>query len=117
MTKNSQPLDVLIGMELSSIEFVRDYIQFRFDGPCITAITDPFIILGNIRYNRSEENFCNLLLSFIGSPVVETLVVENEIIRIHFSDSRSINISLKPVDYVTVEAVRFDHGPDGWWVW
>jgi len=45
------------------------------------------------------------------------LFVENELIRIQFSASRSINISLKPDDYVTAEAVTFDNGVGEWWVW
>lgn len=34
-------IDEIIGRQLSSVEFVQDYVQFRFDGPCLTAITPP----------------------------------------------------------------------------
>jgi hypothetical protein len=30
-------LKQLIGEQLSSIEFVQDYLQLRFDGPCLTV--------------------------------------------------------------------------------
>jgi hypothetical protein len=116
MDNINQPLNPLVGMELSSIEFVRDYIQFRFDGPCLTAVTDPYLLVENRRYNRSDASFCNILLSFIGSKVEETMVKEHELIRIKFSAGRSINISLKSVDYITVEAARFDDGSGKWWV-
>ncbi len=117
MENINQPLNSLVGMELSSIEFVRDYIQFRFDGSCLTAVTDPYIFVENKRYNRPDPSFCNLLISFIGSKVEETSVNEHELIQIQFSAGRSINISLKSVDYIIVEAARFDDGSGKWWVW
>jgi hypothetical protein len=81
MNDPNQALNILIGEELSSIEFVRDYIQFRFDGPCLTAITDPIINVGQQQYSRTDTGDCDLLLGFIGLPVEETLLKENEIIN------------------------------------
>ncbi len=118
-TDSVQPLNVLIGEELSSVEFVRDYIQFRFDGPCITAITDPCIIIGDKQYTRIDAGFCDNLLGLIGSSVEETFLREGEIISIHFSDRRSINISLRPEDLqgISVEAATFNEGSGGLWIW
>jgi hypothetical protein len=119
MNDPNQALNILIGEELSSIEFVRDYIQFRFDGPCLTAITDPFIILGQQQYSRTDAGFCDLLLGFIGLPVEETSLRENEKICIRFPARRSINISLRTEDLIgrSAEAVNFDDGHGGFWVW
>jgi len=33
-------LQVLIGEQLSSVEFVLDYVQLRFNGPCFTVYTN-----------------------------------------------------------------------------
>jgi hypothetical protein len=117
--KNDQPFNILIGRDLSSVEFVRDYIQIRFDGPCLTAITDPFILVENKRYSRSDVGFCDMLLSFIGLQVEKAFVEENELIYIQFSGSRSINVSLKPEDYIVVEAAIFDLNDRSGesWVW
>jgi hypothetical protein len=41
------PLSVLLGRQLSAVEFVQDYLQLRFDGPCLTAITHPRVSVGN----------------------------------------------------------------------
>jgi hypothetical protein len=119
MTDSNQPLNILIGEELSSIEFVRDYIQFRFDGPCITAISDPFIIIEHRKYSRFDEGFCDKLLGFIGSPVEETSLRKGEIISINFPEGRSINISLQANNLRgrSAEAVNFDDGLGGFWVW
>ena len=32
-----EPLSVLVGRELAAVTFVRDYFQFAFDGPGLTA--------------------------------------------------------------------------------
>lgn len=119
MNDPSHPLNILIGKELSSIEFVRDYIQFRFDGPCLTAITDPYIIIGHKQYYRTDKGFCDILLGFIGLPVIETSLRESETITIHFSAGRSINISLRPKDLKgrSAEAVNFTAGLGDLWIW
>jgi hypothetical protein len=119
MNDPNQPFNILIGEELSSIEFVRDYIQFRFDGPCLTAITDPYIIIGHKQYSRTDTGFCDILLGFIGLQVEETSLRESEIINIHFSGGRSINISLRTVNLQgrSAEAVNFSDGHGGMWIW
>jgi hypothetical protein len=115
----NQPFNILIGEELSSIEFVRDYIQFRFDGPYVTAITDPYIIIEHKQYSRTDTGFCDILLGFIGLPVEEISLRENEIISIHFPDGRSINISLKheKLKGRSAEAVNFNDGFGNLWIW
>jgi hypothetical protein len=119
MNDPNQPFNILIGEELSSIEFVRDYIQFRFDGPCLTAITDPYIIIEHKQYSRTDTGFCDILLGFIGLQVAETSLRESEIINIHFSGGRSINISLLTEDLQgrSAEAVNFTDGHGGMWIW
>lgn len=114
-----QPLNILIDKGLSSIEFVRDYIQYRFDGPCLTAITDPFVIIEQKQYYQSDSGFCDILLGFIGLTVKKTSLRKSEIISIHFPAGRSINISLQPEDSKgrSAEAVNFIDGFGGRWVW
>ena len=119
MKDSNQPFNVLIGEELSSVEFVQDYIQFRFNGPCITAFTDPCIIIGDKQCNRMDAGFYDNLLGLIGSSVEEPFLREDEIISIHFSDRRSINISLRPEDLQggPGEAATFDEGSGRLWIW
>ena len=114
-----QPLNLLIGVELSSIEFVRDYLQLRFDGPYITVLTEPLIIVEHKEYSRRDEGFCNELLRFIGVPVEKTLLREGQTISLHFPSGRSIIISLRPEDLKgrSAEAVNFNDGAGGLWVW
>src|ERR1700686_1222650 len=40
------PLEKIVGEQLSSVEFVQDYVQLHFDGPTITAFVWPTLNLG-----------------------------------------------------------------------
>lgn len=115
--KENQPFVSIIGAELSSIEFVRDYIQFRFDGPCLSAITDPFILIEGKKYNRGERGYNDKLIEFIGLPIIDVLLIENTVLSLHFSQQRSINISLDPKDYVTAEAIIYSDSLGNDWIW
>jgi len=37
MDVSSRFIQFLIGKQLSAVEFVRDHVQLRFDGPALTA--------------------------------------------------------------------------------
>jgi len=115
--KSNQPFVSIIGSELSSIEFVRDYIQFRFDGPCLTAITDPYILIDGERYNRGDTGYNDMLLHFIGQAIINVLLIENNVLSLYFSQQKSINISLDPKDIVTVEAVTYRDSSGNLWIW
>lgn len=32
----------LVGLEVSAVSFVRDYVELHFDGPVLRAVSDPF---------------------------------------------------------------------------
>ena len=36
-----QRIGDLVGEELSEVAFVRDYVEFHFDGPVLRALADP----------------------------------------------------------------------------
>lgn len=111
------PLDMLTGRELSSVEFVRDYIQLRFDGPSLTVLTDPVLETADEEYTRTHFGFCDMLCNFIGDPVQETSLNSEQLV-LRFGANRKLKISLKPGDRIAKEAVIF-YGINGekWWVW
>lgn len=43
MSLSPSPLNEMVGLRLSSVEFVNDYIQFHFDGPSLTTLILPLI--------------------------------------------------------------------------
>jgi hypothetical protein len=48
----ANPLELLEGTQLSSVEFVQDYVQLRFDGPTLTAVTPPRVCVMNQWFER-----------------------------------------------------------------
>lgn len=116
---NANPLSVLINRTFSSIEFVGDYIQLRFDGSTLSVYSEPKLIIDGEIYKRESVNFCNLMISCIGQNIVMAEVKEQDAINIRFENGTIITISLRPEDYDGVEAAWFDDtGETGdWWVW
>jgi hypothetical protein len=117
MTEN--PLSILINRELSSVEFVGDYIQFRLEGSTLSVYSDPVLIIGGRIYKRESQEFCNLMVSCIGQVVEMAEVKEGDAIKIEFKNGSMLYISLKPEDYKDVEAVWFDdvNNSGNWWIW
>ncbi len=79
----------LKGRVLSSVEFVQDYVQLRFDGPCLTAYTHP-----------------------IFNPGTECLVWGAS----GFESGAVISVSLLDEDYIGPEAVQFTSEDGSIWI-
>ena len=109
----NNPFLLLSGRELSSVEFVRDYIQLRFDGPRLTIITDPVVGNSTEEYARINPNFCNMLCRLIGHPVKDISLNEENII-LYFLDDQIIKIFLHSE---TGEALIFDDENGKTWIW
>lgn len=112
------PLNVLVGKQLSSVEFVQDYIQFHFDGPVLSAITDPVVTVKGTTYERNSTGFCEQLIKCITQIVKKAIVEENIALRLELDDYAILSISLRPEDYITAEAAILYTGPDeGMSIW
>lgn len=116
-TTSQQPLAVLVGCQLSSVEFVHDYLQLRFDGPCLTVVTHPTVRVGSRWFAWEKPGYRDTLCERIGKRVSTASVVEGQGICIKFEDTSCIALSLRPEDYRAAEAAMFDNGYEDWWVW
>ena len=114
---SEQPLAVVVGRQLSSVEFVQDYLQLRFDGPCLTAITHPKVRVGKVWFEWGKPGYRDQVCDRIKKVVTRTAVSDGREIWIKFDDGACISISLRPDDYRAAEAVIFDSGDRGCWVW
>jgi hypothetical protein len=98
------PIQILVGTLLSSVEFVHDYVQLRFDGPCLT-VNAPFkIVVGKQTYPKGEPGYRDALCERIGRSVLHAVTVYEKQIEITFDDRAGLHISLKPEDQVGPEA-------------
>jgi hypothetical protein len=111
------PLKQIEGRCLSSVEFVQDYVQLRFDGPTLSAITRPTVKLGDIQLEWGTPKYRDALCERIGRVVRLVTVNENRGIFLGFDDGSSISISLNPEDRRAEEAVIFSDGTEEWDTW
>jgi len=101
--------DELIGQQLSSVEFVQDYLQIRFDGPTIN-VTNPLTVNANETEITSwNAGFRDLLCGQITKIVQSVTFEPGKALTIRFIDNSQIVISVRPDDYSSPEAI-YAHG-------
>lgn len=113
----ANPLEVLQGSQLSSVEFVQDYVQLHFDGPTLTAITHPRVCVMDQPFEWGKRGYRDALCDRIGKLVRHASTIPEREIKIEFEDGASILISLDPDDYRAAEAAMFDNPPNPTVVW
>ncbi|MGW5106674.1 hypothetical protein [Nocardia sp. NPDC004123] len=62
----------LVGLELASVVFVRDYLQFDFDGPRLTCYVWPTVHADGITRSLGDAGYRDALCAFISQTVVST---------------------------------------------
>lgn len=115
--QTASPLKILEGSQLSSIEFVQDYVQLHFDGPTLTAITPPRVRVRNQWLEWGKQGYRDALCERIGKVVSHASTIPEQEIKIEFEDGGLISISLNPDDFRAAEAAVFDNPPNPTLVW
>jgi hypothetical protein len=72
------PFSVLIGRQLSSVEFVQDSLQLRFDGPCLTAVTHPRVSVGQLWWEWGQPGYRDQVCDCIGKVVTKAVLSEGQ---------------------------------------
>lgn len=62
----------LIGLELASVVFVRDYVQLDFDGPRLTCFVWPTVEVGGATSSFGAAGYRDALCAFISQTVLST---------------------------------------------
>jgi len=117
VNKLHEPLGILIGNDLSSVEFVRDYVQLHFNGPTINAYNWPMLTVGQSILSVDTPGYRDALCSLISVKVVDARVEEGIGIDIEFEANQRLHISLRAEDSTDPEAAQFYIAPDQLWVW
>jgi len=105
----------LVGEQLSSVEFVQDHVQLRFDGPCVTAFTWPVVRSASESLSWGQPGYRDALCSQI-SHLVERTEVDAQQVAIIFESGVVFSISLREDDYQGPEALNFTLNNRHWWV-
>jgi hypothetical protein len=115
-SSDSEFLDVLKGSVLASVEFVRDYAQLRFDGPCLTVYYMPHVQSGGVDLAWGQKGYCDALCACIGHKVEDTKVTDEEIIVV--INQTVLRIGLLDNEYGGrgPEAIMFENESGKIWV-
>jgi hypothetical protein len=108
-------LSELKGRVLSSVEFVQDYMQLRFDGPVLTTYTLPTVSAEGTAIAFGDPEYRNRICAEIGREVRAT-GLDKDVVAIQFTDGAEFRISLRDEDYRGPEAVQFQSEPGQVWI-
>jgi hypothetical protein len=97
-------LKELVGRDLASVQFVRDYFQLHFDGPTLNVTTAAELADETGTYSFSEPGFSDAICKLINQVVID--VVENEAEVLLSFERASLRLSLSEGSF-NVEALEF----------
>lgn len=86
-------LGELVGEELGSVVFVRDYVQFDFDGPRLTLLVWPSLVAEGEAIVMGEPGYRDALCGLIDQKVVATAENRDQGLGVDFG---SAGLVIKP---------------------
>lgn len=95
----------LVGEELAAVSFVRDYVEFWFDGPILRALTNPSVTIGGRTFAYPEPESFEKLAKQVGARVEELVIEDGISCRFRLSNGSQVSIPL--VDPSLSEAMHF----------
>ena len=108
---NNIDLRFLIGLELVSVTFVRDYIQITLDGP---SVLGPVLIsiINDLRVADGPDYF---ILSSPGFRDVLCSAINRSVTNVHYSEHVDISITLQGdlVLRIGLSDDDYKYGPEG----
>jgi hypothetical protein len=118
------PLSALVGHDVDTVSFVRDYVELRIDYSIVRAITEPHGTIDGVDWRLQDPGATELLRRYIGRFVVEAEVIDGDRLTLEFEDGSRFEVSLHPDDRVGPEAAHFvpaaqdgDPTPRGMSIW
>lgn len=81
-------LQQLMGLEVSAVSFVRDYVELHFDGPVLRALSDPSGVYGGAAWQFPEPGSLDLMRRYIGETVDGYEEDPERILTLHLGEHR-----------------------------
>jgi len=113
----SSLLQRLIGRQLSSVEFVQDYVQLRFDGPCLTAYVMPSVVTRGSSRSFGDSGYRDALCENIGKRVCGVREREAVAVCLDFPGDCSIEICIDGKETGGTEAAVLQMPDNEWTTW
>jgi hypothetical protein len=106
-----EALKQLIGEQLSSVEFVQDYLQLRFSGPCLNVYSGLHRVTSSVSsLVWGQPGYRDALCGLISHKVKKAEVLSDERISFIFDNESVWSMSLRKQDYRGPEAFEFRAG-------
>jgi hypothetical protein len=97
----------LVGEQLDTVAFVMDYVEFKFNGPVLRALTNPVVEGDGLRLRFPEPGSRDALCSLIGSEVAAVTVSDDDRIELELHGDRRLTIPLDQESRLGVEAAHY----------
>jgi len=117
-------LGTLVGGELDTVSFGRDYVELRIDYSIVRALTDPSGTIDGVAWRFRDKGAADVMRRYIGRKVTDVEVTPDQRILLTFDRDAWLEISLRPEDVRRPEAAHFvpaqaDGTPDiaAMWIW
>lgn len=106
MTHDTDDPTGLVGEELNTVAFVMDYVEFYFNGPKLTALTNPRVQIGSQTWIFPHPGSRDSLCTLIGRTVQALSVKTDEHILLDFGEA-TLTIPLDENSLHGPEAAHF----------
>ncbi|MFE3688694.1 hypothetical protein ACFXPM_36465 [Streptomyces sp. NPDC059095] len=117
-------LQQLVGMEVSAVSFVRDYVELHFDGRVLRSLSDPRGVYGGAAWQFPLPGSLDLMRCYIGETVDGYEEDPKRILALHFGEHRFViplddESSLGPesAHLVGVDESGRTSVDGGMWIW
>ena len=114
---SSEDLGSLANKQLTAVCFVLDYINLQFDDAFLTVLAPPYVEVGEVKLEKSDAGYRDMLCERIQQNVVAALEAEGREIRVSFEDGSLIGIPLGLKEFYGREAAILQLGREIRGVW
>jgi hypothetical protein len=109
-------VDSLENNEISGVMFIRDYIQFLFEGEngngILTTYNLPMAIVNGFHYKRDTSGYRDILCSLINKTVEKSEVTDDRKIKITFEGCVELVVPLETKENDGFEAAMLRIGDE-----
>lgn len=104
---SEHPLGGLVGQELDTVSFVRDYVELRIDYSIVRALTEPSGTIDGIAWRLNDEGAADVMRRYVGRTVADVEMTQDQRILLTFDRDAWLEIPLRPQDRSGPEAAHF----------
>ncbi|MCP4078623.1 MAG: hypothetical protein GY743_00075 [Planctomycetaceae bacterium] len=121
---NHDGLSALVGGEVDTVSFVRDYVELRIDYSIFRALTDPSGTISGQAWQFPTPHCADLMRGYIGQRVSGIEIQDGQMIRLTFESNDVFEVSLRDDDRTGPEAAHLlvadeygETSPERMYVW